>query len=458
MQSKYSINENFRFKKSNPSFIALVGYGVIILAGTLLLILPLSVKDPSGISFIDALFTSTSAVCVTGLIVKDTEHFFTPFGKFVILSLIQLGGLGYMVLSTFLSVSLAKKINANVRYQTIDEFQRFSAQNVRKFLQNVIILTLSVEGIGAILMLPNMMRHTQSPLKAVWYSIFHAVSAFCNAGFSLFSENVMVLRNDPLACIVISLLIIAGGFGFIALGDVRKNLFKKRPQFQVHTIIAFLVTAFLIAVPFVIFFFLERNNSLSDLTIFNKFVNTGLQVVTPRTAGFNTLNIGIMHNATLFMFMLLMFVGASPGGTGGGAKTTTVFVVISAMINKLKGRKRLNLFRRNVNEETIFRSYFIFSISLFFIAFAYMMILVFENSNAFSILFEVVSAYGTVGLSCGLPGTNLSLSGGFSWMGKLLIILVMIVGRIGIMTSVNLFITKDRYETIKYPETKITVG
>ncbi|MGE3063736.1 MAG: TrkH family potassium uptake protein [bacterium] len=458
MRSKYSINDNFTLRKSNPSITVLVGYGVIIIAGTLLLLLPVSIKESAGISFIDALFTSTSSVCVTGLIVQDTEHFFTPFGHAVILLLIQLGGLGYMILSTFLSVSVAKKLNANVRYQTIDEFQRFSAQNIKRFLLNVMTFTFLIETAGALLLMPNMMRHVENPLKAAWFSIFHSVSAFCNAGFSLFSENFVIMRNDPIACIVISLLIITGGFGFIAIGDVRRNLFKKRRQFQVHTMIAFIMTVILILVPFVLFFFLERNNSLSDLTIFNKLINTGLQSITPRTAGFNTLNLGIMKNATIFMFIVLMFIGASPGGTGGGIKTTTIFIVISAMINKLKGRKRLNIFRRNINEETIFRSYFIFSISLFLIAVSYLLLLVFESFDAFKVLFEIVSAYGTVGLSCGLPGTNLSLSGGFTWMGKLLVVIVMIIGRIGIMTSINLFITRDRSETIKYPETKITVG
>ena len=458
MQSKYSINENFILKKNNPALTVLIGYGVIILAGTLLLLLPISVKDPLGVSFIDALFTSTSAVCVTGLIVKDTELFFTPFGKTIILILIQLGGLGYMILSTFLSVSVAKKLNANVRYQTIDEFQRFSAHNIKSFLQNVFILTFIVEFIGALLLYPNMLRHLNSPLKAAAYSIFHSVSAFCNAGFSLFSENIAVLRNDPSACIVIALLIIIGGFGFIALGDIRKNIFKKVRRYQTHTVIALLMTAILIVIPFLIFFFLERNNSLKDLTIFNKLVNAFLQSVTPRTAGFNTLNMGIMRNSTLFIFVILMFIGASPGGTGGGIKTTTFYIVIMSMINKLKGRKKLNLFHRNVNEDTIFRSFFIFSISLILITVAYLALLITENHNAFNILFEVVSAYGTVGLSAGLSGTNLSLSGGFSAFGKALIVIVMIIGRIGIMTSVNLFITRDRSETIKYPETKITVG
>ncbi|MDD3804128.1 MAG: TrkH family potassium uptake protein [bacterium] len=458
MQSKYSINDNFRLKKANPSITVLVGFGVIIIAGTLLLLLPAAVKDKAGITFIDALFTSTSAVCVTGLIVRDTEHFFTPFGHFVILCLIQLGGLGYMTLSTFLSVSVAKKLSSNVRYQTIDEFQRFSAKNIRRFLQSVILFTFTAEAIGALLLLPNMLRHVNDPLKAVWFSVFHSVSAFCNAGFSLFSENFVLLKNDPFAVLVVSMLIIIGGFGFIAIGDIRRNIFKKRRQFQVHTIVAFLMTAFLVLIPFVIFFFLERNNSLSELTIFNKIVNAGLQAVTPRTAGFNTLDLSMMKNATLFMFILMMFVGASPGGTGGGIKTTTIFVVFSAMINKLKGRKKLNLFRRNINEETIFRSYFILSISLFLIAASFLFLLMSESYDPFKLLFETVSAFGTVGLSSGLKGTSVSLSGGFTWVGKMIIIIVMIIGRIGIMTSISLFITKDRSETIKYPETKITVG
>ncbi|PIP13042.1 MAG: hypothetical protein COX48_05445, partial [bacterium (Candidatus Stahlbacteria) CG23_combo_of_CG06-09_8_20_14_all_34_7] len=348
--------------------------------------------------------------------------------------------------------------NANVRYQTIDEFQRFSAHNIKSFLRNVFVFTFTIEGVGALFLYPNMMRYLNCPIKAMAYAVFHSVSAFCNAGFSLFSQNIVVLRNDPLACIVMSLLIIIGGFGFIALGDIKRNLFKRRRQFQTHTIIVFLMTSILILIPFIVFFFLERSNSLNELTIFNKIVNAVFQTVTPRTAGFNTLNLGIMKNATFFMFIILMFIGASPGGTGGGIKTTTFYVVVISMINKLKGRKKLNLFHRNINEETIFRSFFIFSISLILISIAFFLLLIFENQDAFKILFEVVSAYGTVGLSTGLPGTNLSLVGGFSWVGKLLIVIVMIMGRIGIMTSISLFITRGRSETIKYPETKITVG
>lgn len=459
MQSEFCSDEIMQKNRVNPSLVIVWGYGIIIFVGMLLLLLPAASSIKGSISMIDALFTSTSAVCVTGLIVRDTEHFFTPFGKFVILILIQIGGLGYMTITTFFTVALSRRIDASMRFQTIQEFQKYSANDLKQFALKIMLFTFAVEILGAAILFFRFIKIMPNLLKAAEFAMFHSVSAFCNAGFSLFTDNLVIARNDPVIAITIAGLIIIGGFGFIALSDVNRNLFhEKRKKFAVHTTIVFLMTSVLILVPFVIFFFLERNGALSEFTILNKLVNALFHVVVPRTAGFNMISISMLKNSTLFLIIFLMFVGASPGGTGGGLKTTTFYIIIASSINKLKGKKRLTLFRRNITDDTVTNAFIIFTVSIILISIGFFTLLLTENHQPFPIIFEVVSAYGTVGLSYGLAGTPLSLSAGFTEFGKLVIIIMMLIGRIGIMTGVTVFISKGRSDTVKYPDTKILIG
>ncbi len=446
--------------KAHPEKIILVGYMTIILIGTLFLILPVSVNNGQSISFIDALFTSTSSVCVTGLIVKDTQYYFSPFGQSVILLLLQIGGLGYMTLSTALILIVSKNISGPSRYQTQTEFQRFTVSDIKAFVFKIIQFTIIAELIGMVLLLPRMIYLKGNFLSGAWNALFHSVSAFCNAGFSIFSDNLLAFASDPYVSLIIAAQIVAGGLGFIVIGDIFRKIRRKSSGIlSVHTRIVFISTAVLIVIPFFIFYFLERTNTLSDLTIINKITATLFQVITPRTAGFNTLNIGALTLPTLFFIIMLMFIGGSPGSTAGGIKTTTVFIIFYTMIQKLRGRKNVNLFFRRISDETILKAFFIFTLSVMVTFAGLLALLILEDKSVIKIMFEVFSAYGTVGLSMGSDmGANYSLSGDFSVFGKLIIIIIMFTGRIGIMTAANAFISRSRKESVSYPETRIMVG
>lgn len=445
--------------KYHPEKIILVGYLTIIFIGTLFLILPVSVKSGSSISFIDALFTSTSAVCVTGLIVKDTQFYFSTFGQGVILLLLQIGGLGYMTLSTALILIISKNISGPSRYQTQTEFQRFTLSDIKSFVLKIIQFTIIAEIAGTLLLFPRMIVVKGTVLSGFWNALFHSISAFCNAGFSIFSQNLIGFASDPYVSIIIAGLIITGGLGFIVIGDVFRGLKSGRIRLSVHSKIVFITTAVLIIVPFFLFYFMERTNTLHNLSIINKITAAFFQVVTPRTAGFNTLNIGALTLPALFFIIMLMFIGGSPGSTAGGIKTTTVFIIFYTMIQKLRGRKNVNLFFRRISEETILKAFFIFTLSVIITFLGLLLLLVLEDKSVIKIMFEVFSAYGTVGLSMGSDmGANYSLSGDFSSIGKLIIILIMFTGRVGIMTAANAFISKSRKESVSYPETRIMVG
>ncbi len=444
---------------SHPEKIIIVGYLTAILIGTMFLTLPIAVNE-GPISFIDALFTSTSAVCVTGLIVRDTQMAFSLFGKLVILLLVQFGGLGYMTISTALMIFINKRLSGIERYKTQDEFQRFTIKDIRSFITKIFLFTIITEIIGAVLLFPKMMMLFSSIPKALWYSAFHSVSAFCNAGFSIFSENLLLFKNDTYMNVIIGLLIIIGGFGFVALGDVYRNIFGQRKfRLSVHTKIVIIVTAVLIIIPFIFFIFIERNNSITNISLIDKLSVSFFQIVTTRTAGFNTLNIGMLRLPTLFMLMVLMFIGGSPGGTAGGVKTTTMFTIIFSVFEKIRGKNNVNIFCRRITNIIILKSFFIFTLSAIVIFTGIFILLLLESKPLVQIVFEVFSAYGTVGLSMGShTGYNYSLSGDFTLWGKFVIIVIMFIGRIGIMTAANAFVSKARRETVNYPETKIVVG
>lgn len=444
---------------SHPEKIILVGYLTAILIGTMFLTLPISVQEGQ-ISFIDAMFTSTSAVCVTGLIVRDTQIAFSLFGKIVILILLQFGGLGYMTISTALMIIINKRLTGFERFKTQDEFQRFTIKDIKSFVFKIIIFTAASEIAGSLLLLPRMMGRFHDFPRAIWYSVFHSVSAFCNAGFSIFSENLLGFMNDPYVNAVIGLLIIIGGFGFVALSDISRGMFRtKRKKLSVHTKIVIIMTSLLIIAPFFVFIFLERNNTISNLSLINKISVSFFQTVTPRTAGFNTLNIGMLRMPTLFLIMILMFVGGSPGGTAGGIKTTTLFTVIYSMIEKLRGKNHINIYFRQITNLIILKSFFIFTLSSIVISAGIFLLLLLESKPLMPVMFEVFSAYGTVGLSTGSKtGLNYSLSGDFTVWGKFIIIVIMFIGRVGIMTAANAFVSKTGRETVNYPETKIVVG
>ncbi len=442
----------------HPAQILILGYIFIILFGAVLLYLPISSKD---ITPIDALFTSTSAVCVTGLIVKDTPTDFTLFGKIIILLLIQIGGIGYMTLSTAFFFFLRRGISLRDRLLMKESISYLSYENLRRFAFTIVRVTLVVEGLGAILLFTYFLYSGMPPWFALGHAVFHAVSAFCNAGFSTFSTNLTGYANTFFIPIVISLLFITGGIGFIVISDVYKTwITRKNMRLSLHTKIVISTTLILILIGTGILLLLEWNYSLASYPIAQKLSIAYFQAVTPRTAGFHIINIGVFSFASLFLIIFLMFIGASPGGTGGGIKTTTFTVLLLEIKNLLKGRREILVFKKKVIPDYMNRAFLVFILSLSWLLTAVFLLLILEGSKGdiLKILFETTSAFGTVGLSLGSKlVANLSASYDFSTIGKLIVIATMVIGRVGTLTAGSALI-KQKKLNYTYPEGTVLVG
>jgi len=443
-------------RKIKPALFILFGYLFIIFSGTIILLLPFSRKG--NLSFIDALFTATSATCVTGLIVKDTEKFFTPFGKIIILILIQIGGLGYVTLVFLITRLMGRKIPYFLKLTALESFEKLDLSSVWFFFKRILLFSLFIEFVFFIYFFIFLLINNYSPLYSLFHSIFHTVSAFCNAGFSSFSENLSGFSKFPLFYLPISFLFILGGLGFPVIDDFYLKIFKKeKRKLSHHSRVVIKTTIFLILTGWIYIFLMEYKNSLSNFNFFEKIGISFFHAVTPRTAGFNLINISLFHPSTLLFIIFLMMIGGSPGGTAGGFKTT-VFAYFSAWVRSvIKGEEEVILRERFVNKEEILRS---FSIILFYISFSLISLFflliteykVYNNRGFLPILFEIFSALGTVGLSTGSSKvSNLSLAHDFSIYGKLILIILMFSGRAGMLTLYSAFIKKKKLP-YKYPE------
>lgn len=441
----------------NPARVLISGYLLVILIGAILLYLPFSSK---GISFIDSLFTASSATCVTGLIVKNTATDFTPFGKLIILLLIQLGGLGYMTLSTALLFILGRKISIQGRLLMRESINYLSYENLRSFAFTILKVTLVVEGIGALLLF--LCFFSSMPLKdALFQGIFHAVSGFCNAGLSTFPNNLGNYIRGFSVPLVVSSLFIFGGLGFMVISDLYKTLIKRENRkLLLHSKLVISATFLLIITGMVLILLLEWNHSLSGFSILEKFVIAFFHSTTPRTAGFSTINISLFNPITLIFIILFMFIGASPGGTGGGIKTTTASLLLLQARSFITGKEDTQVFQHRVSTRVGLRAFVIFFLSLLWVLTFTILILVLERNNGgvLRTLFEVTSAFGTVGLSLGSNTiSNLSASCDFSTIGKLLMILTMIAGKAGTL-SLGAALVRREKSLYQYPEGRVSIG
>jgi trk system potassium uptake protein len=434
-------------------------YIAIILLGALFLKFPLSSK---GISFIDSIFTSTSAVCVTGLIVKDTALDFTFAGKSIILFLIQIGGMGYMAVASLFMTIFAIKPDKRQNIVVQQEFSLFSRNNSLMFLRLVVLTTFIFEMLGFILFLLGF-KEIFSTNEAIAHAIFHSVSAFCNAGFSSFSNNLMGVANTPIIGLTAAFLFITGGLGFVVLLDVIGRLKGEKRHLNEHSRIVIYSTMILIIFGFTCVYSLEYGNILSGNSIGEKFLLSFFTATTPRTAGFSLINIGNLLPTTLLFLVFLMFVGASPGGTGGGIKTTTFIIIGNFFTSRLRGIKSVNIEKRRIPEEQVNKALTLFLISLILII-SMIAILSFTERNIVKeigilpLVFEEVSAFGTVGLSMGsIENPVLSLSHDFTVLGKIIIIITMLAGRIGPLTLVAT-VLKRKSESFQYPLAKVQIG
>lgn len=440
-----------------PSRTILLGYIGIILIGALLLNSPAATYEPHEI--IDSIFTSTSGICVTGLIVKDTPNDFTRFGKMVILTLIQLGGLGYMTIASLIFVILGRRLS--IRQTAItEEAMTYPFGGIGKFVVQVVKLTLGFEVLGAIVLTMRFVNLGMNLSDALFKGIFHSVSAFCNAGFALFSESLIPFARDPWIVITMSGLIIIGGMGFIVLRDLYERIKKKKMALSLHTKLVIISTGLLIAIGMGFILIAEWNNGLKELPVGCKFLCSFFQSATPRTAGFQVVNVGNYKLGTLLFTVVLMFIGASPGGTGGGIKTTTALLVFMSIYAYFRRKREVCSMGRRIENHIIMRAFVITAVAGLIIILGQLVISFSEQGNSFIYtLFEQVSALGTVGLSVGSKlNTACSLSYDFTNLGKITIILTMLAGRVGSLTLGTALIQAVRHETFKLPKDIVLTG
>ncbi len=436
-----------------------VVYISIILLGAVLLKLPVANK---GISFIDSIFTSTSAICVTGLIVKDTALDFTLAGKAIILFLIQTGGMGYMAVASLFMTLFAIKPDKRQNIVVQQEFSLFSRDNTLMFLRLVIMTTFIFEMLGFVFFFLGF-KDVFNTNETIFHAIFHSVSAFCNAGFSSFSNNLACFANKPIVGLTAVFLFITGGLGFIVIVDIIERLKGEKRYLTEHSRIVLYSTLILIILGTTCVYVLEYGNTLTGNTIMSKFIISFFTATTPRTAGFSLLNIGNLLPTTLLIIVLLMFIGASPGGTGGGIKTTTFIIISNFFTSRLKGVKSVNIEKRRIPEEQVNKALTLFLISLILIIIMIGVLSFTERETVkeigiLPIIFEEVSAFGTVGLSMGSSvRPTLSLSHDFTFLGKLIIIITMLAGRIGPLTLVAT-VLKKKSESFQYPLAKVQIG
>jgi trk system potassium uptake protein TrkH len=434
-----------------PALLVLVSFVVLIAVGTLLLTFPAASAHAQPLQPIDALFTATSAACVTGLIVLDTPHDLSFFGQLVVLLLIQAGGLNIMVLSTFAALVIGRGLGLRGERALGAVLDLPSVAAAYRLIGFIVVSTLLLEGIGAAILGAVELERGAPLATAAWRGVFHSVSAFCNAGFALYSDSLVGFRDQPLVLLVMATLITLGGLGFAVLSFTWLRLRSRaRVGLATQVRIVLLASAALTALGFLGVAATEWQRGLAGLGTVDKLVNALFQSVTCRTAGFNSIALDGLHPATLMLFMALMFVGASPGGTGGGIKTTTLVVLLSALPAIAGGRQRVVLLKRTISLETVFRCTAIAVVAGLVILLGATLLMIFQQQDFAALVFETVSAFGTVGLSLGATAALAS-------PGKLVVIFVMLIGRIGPLSLALLF-GRNEGAAVVYPEAKIMVG
>lgn len=443
-----------KLRLSYPRRIA-IGFGLIILAGTLLLMLPVSSASGRVTPFVDALFTATSATCVTGLVVVDTAAHWSLFGQLIVLILIQVGGLGVLMVATFFSLAFRRRIGLSERTFLQESAGAFQLGGAVRLCKRVLQVTFLLEGICAVLLafrfVPDMGFG-----RGIYYSIFHSVSAFCNAGFDLLGRDfspfcsLTPYAGDPLVNFVIMFLIVTGGLGFVVWQDLYWNRWHWK-KYNLHTKIVLSVTLVLIIAPTILFWIAERGGAYADLSLPESGMAALFQSVTYRTAGFSTVDANQLSGATRLVGMLLMMIGGSPGSTAGGMKTTTFFVIVLSLLAVLRDRRTLHSFKRRIDDDTLKRACAICLVYIALVLGATVVICYAQPFTIEQVLYEVVSAVNTVGVSMGITPE-------FSVFSKLVIAALMYFGRVGVLSILAAFAGKGKSLAVQYPVERIPVG
>ncbi len=451
-----NIKKEKRMTKLKTSYLRIIAMGFLLMItiGTVLLMLPIASKGGKGISFVDALFTATSAGCVTGLVVVDTYSHWSLFGQLVILGLIQIGGLGFVTIGVYLAVILKKKIGLAQREAVKESVSSIHSSGTVRMTKQIIKGTLLIEGTAALLF-----SFRFIPLlgwrEGIYYSIFHAISGFCNAGFDLMGRweaysSLCLFQSDVLINGGVMALIVIGGLGFFVWEDIlcHKWQFKK---YALHTKMVVTITGLLIVGGAGLFYLLEQNTVLLGLSEEEKILASLFAAVTPRTAGFNTVDIAAMSPAGKLLTAVLMFIGGSPGSTAGGVKTTTVAVMFLSALAMIRSSHGTNIFGRRLEEEAVRKAATVCFINLFLALTAILLILAIQPLDFMDVLLEVFSAIGTVGMSTGVTRQLNTLS-------KVIIIILMYCGRLGSLSFILVFAQKKKVPPILNPKEKILVG
>ncbi|CAN7315709.1 TrkH family potassium uptake protein [Paenibacillus sp. LjRoot153] len=450
------MNKKLNIWQLTPPQILVLGFAVIIFIGAGLLMLPFASATGQSMSFIDALFTSVSATCVTGLVVVDTGSAFTTFGQIVIVSLIQVGGLGFMTMATLVAFVFRKKITLKERLVLQEALNQGSMEGIVRLIRKVIIYSLTIEAVAAVIFTIRF-SFDFGFTRGLYYGIWHAVSMFNNAGFDLFGTvdapfvSLTGYVGDFVVNFVAIMLIILGGIGFIVIADMID--FKKTKKLSLHSKVVLSMSGLLLVVGALGIFIFEFTNirTLGSLDFGSKILSSFFQSTAARTAGPNTIDIGALRQASQFLIVILMFIGASPGSTGGGIKTTTFTILISAIITMIRGKEDIVIYRYRLAKDRILKAITLSMMALFLVIIVTMVLSTTEDSSFIKILFEVTSAFGTVGLTMGLTPELTTL-------GKVLICLTMFAGRLGTITLAYALQPKQEKELFRYPEGKITIG
>jgi len=443
----------------SPAAILAAGFALTIAVGTLLLSLP-AVSAGERLGFVDALFTATSAVCVTGLTVVDTGGHFTRLGQCVILALFQVGALGIFTFSTFFMLLLRGKTTLKGRLVIQETMTHFPYRNLLKLLRNIVLFTFGAEALGA-LCLWLYFRENLPGGEAAYVSVFHSVSAFCNAGFSLWPDSLERYASSAAVCLTIMTLIVVGGLGFTVVTDLGAYFFRRRRaglrRLSLHSRLVLAMTSGLILVGALLFWLLERGAALESRPIAEQALVSVFHSITARTAGFNTAPIAGLTGATLFVLIALMFIGASPGSVGGGVKTTTFGIYIMMIVAYLRGKENVEIFGRTIPREIASKALATIGASFSLVIVSALLIQILEahgsveHTHFLDWLFEVVSAYGTVGLSTGVTPELKPAS-------KLVIAATMFAGRVGPLGLALSLFKQETVRRFKYPEENVMIG
>lgn len=435
----------------HPARTILLSFLIAILVGMLFLMMPFSTVNGRGLTLVNALFTSTSAVCVTGLVVVDTATALTFPGQIVVVLLIQIGGLGIMLLSLFTVFSQDRRFSLQNRLLISYAMNQDDMSTLDESAKSVLRVAAAVEGAGALLLYAILSPRMGFGLRTLWYAIFHSVSAFCNAGFALFSDSLESFRGNVPANVVISLLIILGGISFAVIGDVTRRLNDRRAKLSVNSRVVLATTAILIVLATLLIYATEHGNAMKSYSLGEQYLAAFFQAVTLRTAGFNTIPFDSLRTVTYLIMIAFMFVGGASGSTAGGIKVNTVAVLFAHVRSTFRNRRQAAIFQHTIVQDQVMKAFLILLFGVVAVGLGTLLLSVSETQPLRFIAFEAVSAFGTVGLSAGITSS-------LSVFGRLVIITLMYLGRLGPLTVFAAASQREQPVRIEYPQGAVTIG